>query len=213
MKILLVEIDTDEILVDEDRFPNLHKESFIYEHLRYYFSKSHALPTIEIKLCDDKVFVTYGHYYLLIARDLQFRRIRAIINRNSSSNSITKLLQQPSIAQLDWEKVNREESDEFLAYIWVVIFFEEPLISEQKALFEGQVVNFFKKIKLPPEAEEPKSRIKNLDYTFNDKCAEFQAYVPIEDERWYAQSINVLENFHFDQAAITSFQGRRFNHN
>lgn len=211
MPILLVELNPNEISVDETLFPDQQKDEFIYEHLRHYCSKFYPLPTIEVRVYTKSVFVVRGHLYLAIARDFKHQRIRAVIDKNSSNDCVMQFLQNPSVSQLDWQSVIQQEQDnELVSYIWLVFFFSYPLTQETKKKFEAQIVQFFKQIQLPTWAEVPGNRIKDLNYPYSGYCAEFQAYIPVEDERWYASSRAVLVDFHLECVPILSFQGRKF---
>jgi hypothetical protein len=210
MNIILIELNTDNISINEDLFPDREKNKYILEHLRHYCSKFYPLPTIAIKVCNEGVFVVRGHQYLLIAKELKHQRIRAIIDKSSLDNDVQIFLQKPSVVQLDWEVAKMEGRDELVEYTWYVFFFEKQLNQEERQIFEEQIVEFFKDIKLPTWAKIPDNRIINLSYLFSRYCAEFQAYVPTEDERWYADSITVLINFHLNCVTIASFQGQKF---
>lgn len=210
MCILLVELSPDEISVDESLFPDLNKNSFIYEHLRHYCSKFYPLPTIEVKVDAEAIIVVRGHPYLAIAKELRNQRIRAVVDKASSESSVSRFLQRSSIIQLDWETVMHEENNDLVSYVWFVFFFERSLNQEERKAFEKDIVGFYRQIQLPVWAEVPDDRIKNLSYPYSGRCAEFQAYVPIADERWYASSRAVVVDFHLKCVPIVSFQGRRF---
>lgn len=208
MTILIVEINPNKVLIDEDIFPDKHKEEFIYEHLRHYCSKFYPIPTIEVKVYTDSVFVIRGHLYLKIAKEFGHSQIRAIINKSSSNDSIIQLLQNPSVIELNWQSLIQE--DEPICYVWLVFFFAHPLNQEEKYIFEEQVLGFFSKINLPGWAEISNDRIKDMKYVCSGIGVEFQAYLPVDDERWYASSRAALVNFHFKYVPIISFQGRKF---
>ncbi|BBD70416.1 hypothetical protein NIES4072_67820 [Nostoc commune NIES-4072] len=210
MNIILIEVNPDDISINEDIFPNTEKNGFIFEHLRYYCSKFYSLPTITIKVCAEGVFVVHGHQYLLIAKELKHQHIRAIVDNSSSDKYVQSFLKKPFVVQLDWEVARIEGNDELVEYTWYVFFFKKQLNQEEKKLFEEHIVEFFKQIQLPGWAKIPDNRIINLTYYFSNYCAEFQAYVPTEDERWYAESIKVLVKFHLNCVPIASFQGRKF---
>jgi hypothetical protein len=210
MHILLVELNPNEISVDESLFPDQQKDSFIYEHLRHYCSKFYPLPTITVRVCAEAVFVIRGHQYLAIARELGQERIRAVVDQSSSKQYVHSFLDKPSVVQLNWEIARQEGYDTFVEFVWYVFFFERPLNQEEREIFEEQIVEFFRTIKLPEWAEVPENRIIDLSYPYSGYCAEFQAYVPIEDERWYSQSKAVVVNFHLKHIPILSFQGRKF---
>ena len=58
MPIILVEVDTDDILVDKSRFlPDLLERFVIYEHMLHYCSKFSPLPAISIQIENDAAFV------------------------------------------------------------------------------------------------------------------------------------------------------------
>lgn len=210
MPILLVELNIDEVSIDKSLLPNQEETSFIYEHLRHYCSKFYPLPTITVRVCAESVFVVRGYQYLLIARELGHQQIRAVIDKSSPEKYVQRFLGKASVSQLDWQVVRKEENDRLLGYFWYVFFFEKPLNQQKKTIFEDTIVNFFRQIKLPDWAEKPKSRIRNLSYPYSGSCAEFQAYVPIADERWYCESRAVLIEFHLKCVPIASFQGQIF---
>ncbi|WP_254563965.1 hypothetical protein [Oscillatoria sp. HE19RPO] len=209
MSILIIEIPPSKVLIDETLFPDKHKEEFVYEHLRHYCSKFYPIPTIEIAIYNNSVFVTAGHLYLKIARELGCPKIRAVIDKKSPTNSIVKLLNSPDITQLDWQSLIQDD-DEPICYIWLVFFFIHALSKKEKFAFEDKILGFFSKINLPDWADASKKRIKNMKYINLDSGIEFQAYLPIEDERWYARSRAILMDFHFKYVPIISFQGRKF---
>jgi hypothetical protein len=210
MSILLVELNTDEVSIDEFVFPNRQKDQFIYEHLRHYCSKFYPLPTIEVRICDEIIVVTRGHFYLSIANEFRHQRIRAVIDRNSQENLIENFLKKSSVVQLDWRMTDQENNDELVSYVWLVIFFDRPLSQGDKNNFEEHVLEFFKRIPLPAWAEAPENRIQNMNYLDSGYCVELQAYIPVEDERWYISSKRVLNEFHLKYVSIASFQGRKF---
>lgn len=210
MHILLIELNPNEVSVEESLFPDKEKNLFIYEHLRYYCSKFYPLPTITVSIYDEGVFVVRGHQYLAIARELKHQRIRAIVDKSSPEKYVQRFLQRSSVVQLNWEIVSKEGSDIFVEYVWFVFFFKKPLNQEEQIFFEKLIVEFFRQIQLPAWAEVPDHKIKNLSYPYSGHCAEFQAYVPIEDEKWYASSRAAIVNFHLKYVPILSFQGQRF---
>lgn len=210
MRILLVELNINEVSIDEYLFPNKEQNLFIYEHLRHYCSKFYPLPAITIKVCSLGFFVIRGHHYISIAKELGHQKIRAIVDKSSALETIQNFLLLKSVIQLDWEVVRKEESETLVDYFWYILFFEKPLNQQQQIAFESEIVDFFRQIKLPNWAKKNENRIINLSYPYSGSCAEFQAYTPIEDERWHASSRSVLINFHLKHVPIISFQGRRF---
>lgn len=60
---LLVELNLNDISLSEERFPNKEQNKFIYEHLRYYYSKLEWVPPIEINVCSESIFVIRGQLY------------------------------------------------------------------------------------------------------------------------------------------------------
>jgi hypothetical protein len=207
---VLIELNVDEISVDETIFPNEMKESFIYEHLMYYCSKFYPTPAILIKLCNELTYVVRGHQYLSIAKDLKYSSIRAIIDKSSTEESIKAFLRKPSVIQLDWETARKEEYDTLITFNWYICFFERPLTEREKGIFEEQIVGFLKQLSLPSFAKRVDERIKDLSYPFSGLCAEFQAFVPVADERWYGHFRSVMIKFHLEYVPIVSFQGWKF---
>src|SRR5258708_38067444 len=64
--------------VEEDRSVSVPDEGFVFEHLRRYCSEFDPLPAIIVQPTGGKLFVTRGHLYLRIARDLKRSSIRAV---------------------------------------------------------------------------------------------------------------------------------------
>lgn len=210
MDILLIELSPNNISIDKNLFPDRDEELLIYKHLKHYCSKFYPLPTIEVKVCTESVIVIRGHSYLTIAQDLGHQRIQAIIDKNSSKAAVFNLLQESSVKQLDWKLKVKENDDNLFEYIWLIFFFERILKQEEKKILEEQVIEFYRQIEILTWAEVPENRIKNLSYPYLGYCVEFQACVPVEDERWYAKSKAVLANFHLNHVPIVSFQGYKF---
>lgn len=210
MNIHLVELNPEEIVIDELKFPNKERNSYVYDHLSHYCSKLTTLPAISIKIVDDVVFASSRSQYLAIAKELNIERIQAVVDLSSSKEDIEKILDKPFVVQLDWEAIRKKEKETLIAYVWYVFFFEKPLNQNQKKVFENEIVEFFRQIKLPSWAAVPDKRIENLAYPYSGLCCEFQAYVPVADERWYSLARAKTENFHLNYVPIVSFQGSKF---
>lgn len=210
MSIHIVELKPDKVTIDEFKFPNKEQDFYIYDHLRYYCSKLTTLPAISIKIIDNVIFASSRSQYLTIAKELNRNRIQAVINLSSSKEDITKILNKPYVVQLDWEAVKKKERETLINYAWYIFFFQKTLNQDEKKAFEKDVVNFFRLIKLPSWATVPDQRIKDLAYSYSGLCCEFQAYVPIADERWYSSARAKTEIFHLNCVPIVSFQGRKF---
>jgi hypothetical protein len=209
MTILVVALNPSMITVNEYLFPNSYKDSFIYDHLRYYCSKGQSVPTITIKVCSDSVIVTRGHYYLLIAKELGYEKIQAVVDQNLSRD-IESFLNSPYIVQVNWKTLRQNEDQKLLGYVWYVFFFKRNLSQSEQEAFHTLVVNFYEQIEIPGWANEPETRILDLNYSHLGYSAEFQAYVPFADERWYAGALAAAVDFHMKYVPIVSCQGRKF---
>jgi hypothetical protein len=207
---LLIEVDPCCLLIDETSFPDKEKDNFIFEHLVYFSSKGNLLPTLIAKVESQGAFVTRGHHYLEIAKSLKRKRIRVVIEQSSLEIHIQKFLAKITYLKLDWEAERLSGSDVKCGYIWCVFFFERAVDNHEKQIFEEKIINFFRDINLPVGESTFDQRIKNLSCNHLDTCIEFEAYVPILDESWYAQSRQLLIDFHLNHVPIASFQGRRF---
>jgi hypothetical protein len=211
---LVLELDCKDIQVkNEESFKQAKKgQEYIYEHLKYALSKGPFFPSISVEVAENSIIATKGFHYLLIAKDLNRCRIRAIIEDSSSEKAVQKLLSNPSIQVIDWKK----ELDEspFVDWSWFIYFFEKPLSPEQKVKFEEQVVEFYKSFTLPPKWQGAKGRIRNLSYPFNGLCAEFEAYTPTGEHRdWHRGLTSINLVFHRETAPIVSFGGSTFRDN
>ena len=109
-----------------------------------------------------------------------------------------------------WETVKNSDRNVLFDYVWLVCFFERPLNADEQNIFEEQVVGFFRQFILPNFADSTNERIKDLNYLFDGLCVEFQAYMPIGDERWYSEFRAVIVKFHSQYVPISSFQGHKF---
>jgi hypothetical protein len=211
MSLMLLEVDPAEILVDERRFqPDLMESAIVYEHLLYCCSKSSLLPTIFIQIEIDAAFVIRGQWFLSIARDLNANRIRAIVDHKSDNEAVKRFLRRPSVTQIEWEKARKIEAESpAVEYRWLVFFFEKPLTEAERRAFESQICGFYSSLKVPAQFHTENERIKNLSYTFDGLCAEFQGLAPFGDESWYPASRAALEKFHREVVPVVSFQGYR----
>jgi len=173
-------------------------------------SKLYPIPWITVRVDANSVIITRGHLYLKVARELGNEKIHAVVDRNDSDDIfIQKLLDRPCVIKLDWKTLIQED-EQLLSYGWLVFFFKRLLNSVEKKIFEEEVVGFFQQIQVPGSVNLGRERIKNLNYPYSGLCAEFQAYLPWEDERWYLTSRAVLLNFHLNCVPIVSFQGKKW---
>jgi hypothetical protein len=212
MKTSLIELNTDEISINESLFPDTEKDAFVQEHLQYYYSKINSVPTIVIRVESASIFVVRGHSYLTTAKELKLKKIRVVLDEGSTAESVVRLLRKPSVLQLDWKKVKREEENLLFEYNWYVFFFKRSISEAEKSVFDEHILRFFRRLEFPIFFKVPDERIQNLSYSHSGYCAEFQAYVPTLDERWYSPFRLAMEEFNLNCIPIASFQGRKFNH-
>ncbi|MEH1863543.1 MAG: hypothetical protein V7K69_00650 [Nostoc sp.] len=214
MLIILAEVSPDDILIDESIFADTQKDLFIYEHLKYFISKLGYLPVVEVRLYGNLVFVTRGHLYALISKELGYKYIRIRILQDSSREDVENFLQKSSVIRLDWETVKQEASRiPLVDYVWYIVFFAHSLSQVERQIFEESIIKFLKEIKLPECVQESNEKIRYLNYPFFGECCEFQAYISIGDERWYGDWTRKLSNFNLKHVPIISVNGRKFQSN
>lgn len=209
MAIQLIALPPEEVLFDEERFPD-RDDSFVFEHLLHYCSLMETLPAIRILVNQDRIVVTWGHKYLRIALILARPKIRAVIDPASDAAATAGLKNQPGVEKLDWDEIDALERATPVVDNWHVFFFERPLTSDEKALFEAQIVGFFERLEHPATAGADGSPIHCIRYDDNGPYAEFLARTPVGDESWYGPYLAVVKRFSSESVRIISYQGRRF---
>ncbi|MBP0001802.1 MAG: hypothetical protein J7641_22905 [Cyanobacteria bacterium SID2] len=209
METIVVDIEIDWVVVEDMNILNQCKEKITYTHLRHFCSKSDLLPTLDIRIFNEFAIITSEHIYYAIAKDLRHTHIRALVRNYPSKQNLSDFLKQPYVRLVDWKLLLEESHEEFISYMWFVFFFETALNTEQKIIFEKEIVGFFERVEMPRGIEVPLDRIKDLNYPYSQRCAEFQAYLPIPlgGERWIYDSMAKLLNFHKNHVPIVSFQG------
>jgi hypothetical protein len=93
---------------------------------------------------------------------------------------------------------------------WHIYFFESPLNDRAKEEFKKQLAGYFDLLKSPLLDSCPGARVSEINFSFNDHCAEFKAMTPVGDESWYSDYLGTTIDFSKRVAAITSYQGYRF---
>lgn len=106
------------------------------------------------------IVVVRGHSYLTTAKELEFKKIRAVLDEGSTAESVVRLLRKPSVLQLDGKKVKREEVDVLFEYNWYVFSFERSLSNAEEDIFDEQILCFFRRVEFPMFFKVPLSEFK-----------------------------------------------------
>jgi hypothetical protein len=201
MPILLVQIPTNVPSFDESRYPD-REDSLILDHLVQYCRKFDPLPAITIKVEGASAIVVHGHKYLVVARILERRQIRAVITSPPSSPEVLAFLAREDVVRLNWEEIRASEDAVLTLRAWHVFFFERSLSMGDRKDFESRVARLF--------AGVLEGATVQVHYDDVRRMAEFEVPTPVTDEAWAAESLATLSAFSRERVPILSYQGRRF---
>lgn len=198
MGLILINIPVASVLVDEEKYPDLDR-SMIVEHLIRYCSKFDPLPAIGIALHEGAAVLVHGHKYLLAARALGRPAIPALVKGDPSPEQLHSVLATTGAMALDLEAIRAVEDRDPTPRVWQLFYFVRPLSSVQKSAFESAIRCLF------PDDEE-------IQFMHDDTgpLVEFEARVPVTDERWARRRLDTLCTFHEEHVPIVSSQGGRF---
>jgi hypothetical protein len=199
MPILLAQVPTNAVTVDDERYPD-RDELHVLAHLMRYCSKFDPLPAITIVVEGDTAIVVRGHKYLKAAIQLGRATLRAVIASPPGEARVRKFLARPDVTVLDWESIKAAEEKEVTRLGWHIFYFERPLSSEEKRDFDERVSKLF------PMPGGP------VPVTHDDAgpLAEFQVQTPVQDEAAARAHHNVFAAFSSNRARIVTYQGMRF---
>ncbi len=195
MPILLVQLPVSVPLIDNARFPD-RDDSHIVEHLTYYLGKFEPLPAVTVTIEGKSATVVRGQKYLLAAKALGRRSIRAVVASPLASNEDVKaFLARADVTTLDLDGINVEEKT---PKSWHVFFFDRALSGEERRWFSERVCGVFS--------------VNDIQISYDDSCAraEFEADTPVGDPVWAVRYLEALTSFNSEVVAIRSYQGRRF---
>lgn len=197
MAIQLLEVSVASVTVDDTRAPD-HDTSQVFDHLLRYCSKFDPLPAITIRIEGGAATVVRGHKYLLAARSLGRRVIRAVVAGAPTPEHVNSLVASADAKILDWEEIKAAEAREPIPLGWHVFFFARPLAREEKAAFDAVVTSLF---------SDACIRVTHDDA---GPLAEFEARTPVTDTAWAARHLDAFTAFSRNRVAIVTYQGRRF---
>jgi hypothetical protein len=207
---LLLEVYTDRLLINQVQQLSESEKYFIFEHLLYTVSKLSAVPTLLVKIEPCKITIKYGYYYFEIAKILKKEMVKLVVDPSSSESCIQDFIQVSSAKILNWGDEVRDNSFSLIEFSWHVFFFERAINDYEKKIFEETIINFLGTLKLPIWADNSCDRIRSLSYQHLGQSVEFEAYIPIGDESWHQKSRALLIDFHLKYVPIVSYQGRKF---
>jgi hypothetical protein len=181
----------------------------LFDHVKYYHSKSGGVPAIQIKIEDGVPVLTRGLEYFNAAKDLGYSPIRAIVSLDTSDNDLDRLLANESVARLDVGQLNADELAAPVDDAWQVFYFERPLSPVEKEKFRRDVVATFETLSSGFLTSTSEPRVRFLVFSDSPSRIEFKAYVPIYDEEWLLNCVARFRAFSERVVRIVSYQGRR----
>jgi hypothetical protein len=200
MASLVVELPTQMVKVDEDRFSDLDR-SLILEHLKYYFSRFEPLPAVTVRLVDQEAFVVAGHKYVAAAVALGRPRLRAIVDPASDGEAVSRLLALDGVQRLDLDALEKEEARNPVPLAWHIVFFGRPLTPEQRTAFSKAMGEL---------AGSTRGSPPTVAYDESGTRAELRMPTPVFDHDWATDLLRALSDFHEAHTPIVSYQGRAF---
>lgn len=206
---LCFECRLDLLILDERAHPDLDR-SYVYEHLKHYCSKFRPLPAVTISQASIPPVIVEGHKYYRIAQELGHDSIRTVMADRHVHRRLNKFLSSPGIRIIDRAEIDKELWDTRVLDAWHIYFFESPLNDRAKEEFKKQLTGYFELLKSPLLDSRSGARVSEINFPFNDYCAEFKAITPVGDESWYRDYLGTTIDFSKRVAAITSYQGYRF---
>jgi hypothetical protein len=144
---------------------------------------------------------------LKIATEIGISKVKAIVVDHTDSWKLRKFLSQPGVQVLDLRKAVDEADRTLVASRTYMFFFDAPLSAEQKLEFDNRIVGFFRNLRSPilPDGQR---HVSDVQFAFEDTCAEFSATVTVADESWGRSFDVTCLEFDKQVASIASFQGQ-----
>lgn len=197
MAIMLVEVPTGAVTVDESKYPD-RDTTLIFDHLVRYCSRFEPLPAIGIVLDGRTVTVVRGHKYLRVAKVLGRLTIRAVVVGAPTREELDGAITAAGGRVLGWEGIRDAEQNEPAPMGWHVFFFARALSAVEKASFERVVSSAFPGVAV------------RVDHDDAGPAAEFEAPTPVTDESWARRHLIAFSAFSQECVPIVSYLGRRF---
>jgi hypothetical protein len=197
--LLRVPIDLIELPVGHD---TLSDAGFVYEDLRFFHSLAGMVPHPRAVVAEEKITITSGLRYALIARDLGFPEITLLV---PSDSDVGSLIDDPRVVL---SPVPDEPDEMYASGVddrWHVTGFLSRLAPTQRSSFENEMRSLFLSSAI--------SGAHAFDITFVDTdvtLAYFRAATPLEDHSFLLRLMKSLGEFHDQTASIRSYQGKVF---
>jgi hypothetical protein len=205
----LVSLPVARLIVEADSSRDA-SSSYVYDHLRFYYSLFDALPAVEVTVDGNAaVTVSRRRIYARIARDLGRPRIRAVVAAASDPAGVARLLREPDVEKLSWAEIDAAERNERVAWLWQVFYFARPLTDAELRTFRDDVVGVFAQVPdLFPEAREM-GTVEQLAVGDEGRRVSFRAVQPTGDQAWMRDYVIAIRRFSANVVEIVSFQGRK----
>jgi hypothetical protein len=200
----LIELSVNLVHADETQ-----PQDDLYEHLKYFSSKTGKVPAITVKVKDGIPLLVGGLSYLKVAKDLGYNPIQAIVSSDTPEDALNKLLLDTSVERVN---VIELEADELAAPVedaWQVFYFERSLVPAEKEKFILDVVVAFETLPSGFLTSTIERRVRCLQFSDAPSRAEFKAFVPVYDHEWLAKCVAKFKAFSEGTVRMVSYQGRR----
>ena len=211
MPFSLAEIDMGLIVVD-DAYKKID-DSYIYEHLKYYFSKfgDCPLPAITVKISRDSILLVGSYIYYIAAKELGYPSIQCFIRGEIDHTELEKKY-SGKVVFIDWKKEEEEENLTPIRNEPQLFFFEHALNENDKKMFQKLIVEFFETLDHPVMKPIARPRTSCLAFPFENTCAEFMAIAPFgySESDWVRKHLYAIRQFHEKGVPIISRNGMKY---
>jgi hypothetical protein len=135
-------IEIDPWSIDFDSTATGSRKDYVSEHLKRYCAKLDQLPAVYVQIRDNRLNLTGGGVYLLMARELGRDRIRAFI-RGTTFDELKEKNVPGVIASVSHEALT-EEIEQKVVNAWYVICFNRVLLSQEVIEIESRLSEFLR---------------------------------------------------------------------
>jgi hypothetical protein len=204
---LLLKINPKDIHEDLANFPD-NEHSFVYEHLKYYCSKFYPLPAITVGLKKNRFFVSRGHKYLHIGKELSHEHILCVLpDEYQSTLDLNPSVKVEIVNFKDFDPHFQSDRIDIFDHVY---YFENTLSESQKFEFRKLIESFFCVLKYAKHLGTAFKGISPIEFGAEDKCAEFKVKLTNPSGEWTHLYRSVTMKFSEDVAKIHTFCGRLF---
>lgn len=201
----IIKLSVNLVRVDEAQ----EAEDDLYEHLKYFSSKTGSVSAITVKVKYGIPHLVRGLGYLKVAKDLGYSPIQAIVSSDTPEDALNRLLLNKSVEMVNVAELEANELAAPVEDAWQVFYFERSLVPDEKEKFMRDVVAAFETLPSRFLASTNDRRVRYLQFSDSPSRAEFRAFVPVYDQEWLAKCVAEFRAFSEGSVQIVSYQGRR----